>query len=415
MSSPHRLAPAFVLLVSCVALTALMPAQSGAADPAGPTVTVAAAGDISCPADMTEAAAGEFDDPEVPMKEMRCQGERVDDLIAAADPDIVLALGDLIQSQPSTTRAYDDFDATWGKLRGKIMPTIGNHDYLRQPDGSLAPSGYFDYWTNAGTPRWRIGAPDASWSSWNTGTWHMVNLNSNCNRVDCTFSGPQLRWLLKDLKANRQNPGTQCTMAYLHHPRFSAGIELGRTGDRMLLVNIWELLYRYRVDVVVTGHQHFYQRYLPQDPDGEEDPSGLTQFITGTGGASTFPTKDEDGNRARNSIFSKRGLGATFFTLGPDSYSWEFRDIEGNVWDQSNGETPCHSPNEGADRRAPRIARYAAHMARMRHLDGRVRKLNQRIRKLTRRKAVNRRIRPLRVTLRKVTRVRAGYRVKTLY
>src|SRR5690606_34020692 len=120
------------------------------------------------------------------------------------------------------------------------------------------------------------------------GTWHMINLNSNCHVADCTLTGPQMRWLLNDLKEDRQKPATQRTMAYFHHPLFSSGSPRGRSGEKMLVSNFWELLYRYRVDIVVTGHQHYYERYLPQNPSGKYDPTGITQFITGTGGASTF-------------------------------------------------------------------------------------------------------------------------------
>jgi len=371
--------------IPALVLTLLVLAAPGAATGSERSFLVAAAGDISCPKEMTSAHHGEVERIEVPPSDMRCQGQRVADLILSAQPGIVLALGDLIQWQPSRTSAYEDFDLAWGRLGGRIMPTIGNHDYTLQPDGSSKPSGYFDFWQSRRTPRWKIGDRDRGWSSWNAGNWHMINLNSNCGRVDCTLSGPQMRWLVRDLKANHKSDGPKCLMAYFHHPRFSAGIPAGRTGDRSLLVNAWELLYRFRVDVVVTGHQHFYQRFRPMDPQGRPDPTGIRQFITGTGGASTFPIASDGDPPARNAEVAERRLGATFFRLGPDSYSWEFRSVRGVTVDRASRPVKCHRAGAGIDRRRPRLKRYVAHMKRVDGLLRQARRLERRWRVAKRR------------------------------
>jgi len=389
--------------LSILVLALLVLASPGASKGADRSFLVAAAGDISCPKEMTKAHFDDFQRVEVPPSDLRCQGQRVADLIQAAQPGIVLALGDLIQGQPSTTSAYDDFDLAWGRLGRRIMPTIGNHDYTRQRDGRLRPSGYFDFWASREAPRWKIGERNRGWSSWNAGNWHMINLNSNCGRVDCTLSGRQMRWLLRDLKANRKADGPKCLMAYFHHPRFSAGISAGRTGDRSLLVNAWELLYRFRADVIVTGHQHFYQRFRPMDPQGRPDPTGIAQFITGTGGASTFPITEDGDPPATNAEIAERRLGATFFRLGPDSYSWEFRSIRGKTFDRASSPRRCHGAGAGTDRRRTRLKRYVAHMERIHRLLRSKRQLQRKVRRAKRGRAGGRWVRQLRTRVAKTT------------
>ncbi len=313
-------------------------------------------------------------------------------MIAAENPDVALAVGDLIQSQEPYREAYEDFHQAWGVVLGdRIASTLGNHDYYRDGNGLLTAEGYFGYWQDQNAPTWRYGRVGEGWSSWDAGKWHMVNLNSNCRVSDCSFTGAQLRWLINDLKRDRQNPKTQCTLAYFHHPLFSAGIPGGRSGDLTNISNLWEILYRYRTDLVVTGHQHFYERYLPQDPSGNLDPTGITQIISGTGGASTFPTEDEEVD-ANNSARALRMMGATFLNLGDGGYSTYFRDRLGRVHDPMPVK-PCLDRNAGQAERTPRARRYTAHMKRMANLKRRIKRLGRNIRKMSRNKAPRAKIR----------------------
>ena len=61
----------------------------------------------------------------------------------------------------------------------------------------------------------------------------------------------------------------------------------------MVLRDFWELAYDQGVDLWLNGHDHNYQRFAPQDPDGNLDPQrGIPQFLVGTGGAGhTTPTR----------------------------------------------------------------------------------------------------------------------------
>jgi len=50
-----------------------------------------------------------------------------------------------------------------------------------------------------------------------------------------------------------------------------------------------KILYQHGVSALISGHDHIYERFAPQDPEGKGDPKGIRQFLAGTGGA---PLKD---------------------------------------------------------------------------------------------------------------------------
>ena len=70
----------------------------------------------------------------------------------------------------------------------------------------------------------------------------------------------------------------------------------------------WDVLYKYGVDVVVNGHDHLYERFLPQDPTAIRGPAGITEYIVGTGGAPLYdfgPTAPNSAIKFKN---LRRGL-----------------------------------------------------------------------------------------------------------
>ena len=92
---------------------------------------------------------------------------------------------------------------------------------------------------------------------------------------------PQDRWLRDDLSAN----AAKCTLAYWHRPLFSSGPH----GPSEQVRHAWRVLHDFDVDVVLAGHDHLYERFAPQDPDGRPDPTrGIRQFTIGTGGATRY-------------------------------------------------------------------------------------------------------------------------------
>jgi hypothetical protein len=73
--------------------------------------------------------------------------------------------------------------------------------------------------------------PEEGYYSYDLGSWHVVALNSNCEEVRCGPGSSQTRWLEEDLAANDE---ARCTLAYMHHPRFSSGEEHGSTANHLI-------------------------------------------------------------------------------------------------------------------------------------------------------------------------------------
>jgi hypothetical protein len=213
------------------------------------------------------------------------------------------------------------YDESWGRHKERTRPAPGNHDWR-----TSRLSGYFGYFGDAAR-----GPDGRSWYSYDLGSWHVVVLDSECERVDgCEASSNQGRWLAADLAAS----DATCTIAIWHIPRFSSG----EHGNSRSVGPFWTALYAAGADVVVNGHDHDYERFAPQDPRGREDRArGIRQFVAGTGGTALRAF----GNPVANSEFRAAvAQGVLKFTLRDGSYDWEFIAIDGAISDR--GTAYCH-------------------------------------------------------------------------
>ena len=87
--------------------------------------------------------------------------------------------------------------------------------------------------------------------------------------LDSNYMSPeQLAWLEKELKAS----GSDWKIPFFHHPLYSSGEKHG--ADAALREQLEPLFVKYGVDVVFTGHEHFYERIKPQ--------KGITYFVNGS-------------------------------------------------------------------------------------------------------------------------------------
>jgi acid phosphatase type 7 len=275
--------------------TATAPAGDGgtggtarpAARVSGPTLV--AVGDVACA-------------PGQPRQRFACHQADTAALAAGLHPDAVALLGDLQYETGALADFRGSFDRTWGRFGARLHPALGNHEY-----GTPGAAGYF------ATFGARAGRPGEGWYSWNLGGWHLIALNANCEQVGCGAGSPQVRWLRADLA---QHP-TRCTLAYWHQPRFSSGLH----GNARDVAALWRTLERAGADVVLSGHDHDYERFAPQDADGRSDPRhGIAELVVGTGGRSLYPTLFARANsRARASVF-----GVLRLTLGDGRYAWRF-------------------------------------------------------------------------------------------
>jgi acid phosphatase type 7 len=235
-------------------------------------------------------------------------------------PGTVFVAGDIAYPDGTAEQFRDCYEPAWGRHKERTRPAPGNHEY-----GSPGAAPYFTYFgANAGPPR-------RGYYTFRTGTWQVFSLNSNTESAD---RRAQVEWLNRELGAS----GTSgCSVAFFHHPLFSSGPH-GVVPHMPVVADMWASLYSAGVDVIISAHEHFYERFAPQSPAGLPDPQfGIRQFIVGTGGAPlTQPVR-----RVANSEAVLSAFGVLRLTLDPQSYRWEFFASDGGaILDAGTGS--CH-------------------------------------------------------------------------
>jgi hypothetical protein len=286
-----------------------------------PTATsdpvVMAAGDNVCGAESSGAS---------------CKQMATSDLVVAAAPQAVLVLGDVQYECGEASDFTSFYSPSWGRIKARTHPSVGNHEYRTSTDpahdcyGNPARAqAYFNYFGAA------AGQVGQGYYSFDVGAWHLIALNSNCSQAGgCGVGSPQWTWLTKDLAAHP----TACTLAYWHAPLYSSG---GRatTATR----GLYQALFDANADLVLTGHDHTYERFAPQNANGvRDDARGIRQFVVGTGGRNltSWATIAANSQVRNNTTF-----GVLKLTLHPTSYDWVFVPIAGQSFTDT-GTTACH-------------------------------------------------------------------------
>jgi hypothetical protein len=232
----------------------------------------------------------------------------------------VFAAGDNAYENGSLSEYRSCYGPTWGRYKNRTKPVVGNQEY-----DTPGASGFFNYFGAA------AGARGKGYYSYNRGAWHIVALNSECEhlRGGCASNSPMLTWLEKDLKSNP----ARCTLAYFHSPRFSSG----QNGNDANMKPIWAALYAAKADVVVSGHDHVYERFARQTPRGVRSTRGIREFVVGTGGASHGKFKKTEAN---SQVRNAHTYGVLKLTLRPANYSWQFVPVAGKTF-RDSGTTRC--------------------------------------------------------------------------
>jgi Calcineurin-like phosphoesterase len=237
--------------------------------------------------------------------------------ILAIDPTVVLTLGDNQYPSGMLSDFQRRYGSTWGRFMTRTRPSPGNHEYE-----TAGAAGYFTYFGKLAKPEGR------SYYSFDLGAWHLVSLDSN---LDLRAGSRQDRWLRADLAATSK----RCILAYWHHPRFTSG---AHQGDNPWVGPFWDALYTARADLVLSGHEHNYERFAPQNPAGRATPQGIRQFVVGTGGAELLGFAAP---RPNSQFRSSRTWGVLVLVLHPRSYRWRFVSEDGDVVDRG-GPVACH-------------------------------------------------------------------------
>jgi len=241
---------------------------------------------------------------------------------ASSIPVTVFAAGDLAYDNGSEADFANSYDTTWGKFRTRTLPAIGNHEY--QSGGA----GHYNYFGPI------AGSPNKGYYSTDIGNWHIVVLNSNCNYVGCSALSPQGTWLSNDLNTAINQ---SCTLAIWHHPLYSSTSDPPPTPAVQPLVQI---LYSAHAELIVNGHAHVYERFAPQDANGNLDTAnGVVQITVGTGGETHH---DFSTPFAANSLVrDNTAYGVLKMTLHATSLDYQFMPA-GTATFTDSGSIACH-------------------------------------------------------------------------
>jgi acid phosphatase type 7 len=285
-------------------VTTLPPVTTTVAPPPPGGMRVAAVGDIQPPGNSSNSVAT---------------------AALAARADFILGLGDY-QYQDGSLADYNRyFDRSWGANVPKMYPILApTHDQNWQAGETLS------YWNGAGASGVRAPVTLRALSpySFTRGGWHFVALPDACFRVSGCDADAITTWLRNDLAANP----TPCTVAYFHQAYFTSATS---GHDSFDAVAPWvKLLVDNRVDVLLQGHNHDYERFAPQNAARGADPNGIQAFVVGTGGIGFYSFRGS----APNSVTRQNDtFGVLDLTLGNGSYSWSFaRAAGGNYADRGS-------------------------------------------------------------------------------
>ncbi len=225
----------------------------------------------------------------------------------------VFTLGDNAYPDGTSSNYRYCYNPSWGRFRDRTRPSPGNHDYH-----VTGAAGYFNYF---GT---RAGPCCRGYYAYTSGTWRIYSLNSERN-LDA-----QATWLKNDLA----NHPAKCVLAYWHRPLYTSGPHDPATRMRTLFA----ILYKTGAEIVLSGHNHNYERFYPQDADRNARSNGVRQFVVGTGGGGLYAF---DTKAPNSQVRYSGGYGVLKLTLYDGSYAWKFVSVAGKPFTDS-GSRSCH-------------------------------------------------------------------------
>ena len=229
----------------------------------------------------------------------------------------LIAPGDIAYPDGSASDFANCYDPIFGRFKQRTYPVPGNHEYH-----SAQAQPYFDYFGS------RVGDTSRPYYSMDIGDWHFVMLNSNCTEIGgCGVGSAQERWLTQDLAGSNK----MCKAAVWHHPRFTSSDK----GFDANVVPLWDAFQSGGGDIIFNGHAHHYERFAPMNSAGVRSPSGVRQFVVGTGGAALYPfVTTAPGSESRGGSF-----GVLKMDLHTASYSWDFVPVAGSTFTDSGSGT----------------------------------------------------------------------------
>ncbi|MBN1210003.1 MAG: metallophosphoesterase family protein [Myxococcaceae bacterium] len=208
-------------------------------------------------------------------------------------PELLLALGDNAYASGTEAEHQRNLFEPMAALLAEvpIFPVAGNHEYITNQSQPYLDNFYLPA-ESSGTERYY---------SFDWGHVHFVGLDSNCaiglaSKDRCTLAA-QTQWLEQDL-ARSQAPWK---VVYVHHPPWSSGEHGSQPTVRREFAPLFE---KYGVDLVLTGHDHNYERSHPMAGDAmaASGAPGVTYLVVGGGGAGlrAFASSEPSWSAVRN-------------------------------------------------------------------------------------------------------------------
>jgi acid phosphatase type 7 len=246
-----------------------------------------------------------------------CRGTAADEtariveaVLAHSANALAFTAGDNAYSNGTLEEFQRCYAPTWGRFLERTAPVAGNHEY-----NSKGAAGHFAYFGK------RAGSKDKPWRALTKGAWKVLLLDSNCDEVGgCAPGSPQARWLATELS---RTPQAKCTVAIWHHPRFSSGPH----GNDARSAGLWQQLVDAKAELVVTGHDHHYERLAGLE-------GGMASFVVGTGGRQPYPVV---GNAPGSAVRIGGVPGVIVLFLDDDGWRAFFVDTTGKVRDEARG------------------------------------------------------------------------------
>jgi hypothetical protein len=234
---------------------------------------------------------------------------RIASQILKLDPSMIIHSGDLVSNGNSYEQWKDEyFDPMKGLAENiTVFPSLGNHE-------RNSPY-YYEY----------MSLPDEngeSYYSFDYGNAHLIALNSNVREEPFDIVSEQTQWLIRDLK---EHASAEWKIVFFHHPLFRCHPSRGIEPQRWVWQEIFD---EYGVDLVVNGHDHYYQRtYAIGNYQGKPS-RGIYHIVSGGGGANNYPIIPKIHAAYRRSVHH-----FTVMDFQGDRIVGRAIDDEGNVFD----------------------------------------------------------------------------------
>jgi hypothetical protein len=163
--------------------------------------------------------------------------------------EFVLMMGDNLYGGERASDYKKKFENVYKELldaKVKFYATLGNHDESNQR--------FYEHFNMNGDEYYKFKKGKVSFYA----------LNSNY------MDRKQLKWLEDELSKDN----SEWKICFLHHPPYSSGKKHG--SDMQLREVVEPIFFNHGVSLVLTGHEHFYERIKPQ--------KGIHYIISGAGG-----------------------------------------------------------------------------------------------------------------------------------